>query len=306
MQFRYARHTNNLAQLIRFYTEIIGLEELGGFKDHHNYNGVFLGPKKAEWHLEFTSSPEIATHSFDEDDLLVFYLNTEAEVKSIVKNAGRNNLAKVSPKNPYWATNSHTFFDPDGYRVVISLRPPLLYSTDDLTKGFTAIGIPNWNDAVQFIRKLPYGRTSSRSDFSLVIKERKGTCSAKHALLKQLADLNVIAGVSLVLGMYKMTGKNTPGIGHELTLRGLDCIPEAHCYLKLNGYRFDFTNPNADIEKIENDILTELEITPEQVIDFKVNYHKDFLRNWIKETGLKIDFEELWEIRERCITNLTG
>ncbi|AOY44171.1 MULTISPECIES: hypothetical protein [Psychrobacter] len=43
MKFRYARHTNNLGTLIDFYQNIIGLEKLGGFKDHNGYDGVFLG-----------------------------------------------------------------------------------------------------------------------------------------------------------------------------------------------------------------------------------------------------------------------
>lgn len=33
MKFRYARHTSNLAALEKFYTEIIGLQKLGGFED---------------------------------------------------------------------------------------------------------------------------------------------------------------------------------------------------------------------------------------------------------------------------------
>ena len=41
MKFRYARHTNNLDTLIDFYQNVIGLEKLGGFKDHNGYDGVF-------------------------------------------------------------------------------------------------------------------------------------------------------------------------------------------------------------------------------------------------------------------------
>ena len=36
MNFRYARHTNNLEPLIEFYTEIVGLEKLGEFKNEQN------------------------------------------------------------------------------------------------------------------------------------------------------------------------------------------------------------------------------------------------------------------------------
>ena len=41
MTFRYARHTTDLKQIERFYTEIVGLEKLGGFEKHNNYDGLF-------------------------------------------------------------------------------------------------------------------------------------------------------------------------------------------------------------------------------------------------------------------------
>jgi len=64
---------------------------------------------------------------------------------------------------------------------------------------------------------LPYGRTANRTDLSLVISEQKGTCSSKHALLKEVADLNGIKGIDLIIGIYKMSEANTPGIGDELS-----------------------------------------------------------------------------------------
>ncbi|MFN4152491.1 MAG: VOC family protein, partial [Candidatus Sericytochromatia bacterium] len=75
MKFRIARHTNNLEPLINFYTNYLGLELLGRFKNHSSYDGIFLGKKDLDWHLEFTMSDEKANHIFDEDDLLVFYDN---------------------------------------------------------------------------------------------------------------------------------------------------------------------------------------------------------------------------------------
>ena len=86
MNFRYARHTNNLKTLVEFYTQIIGLEKLGEFKDHSNYNGVFLGIQKLNWHIEFTESNENANHKSDEDDLLVFYLESEDEFDQLKLN----------------------------------------------------------------------------------------------------------------------------------------------------------------------------------------------------------------------------
>jgi hypothetical protein len=37
---------------------------------------------------------------------------------------------------------------------------------------------------IEKVKNIPYGRNSNRTDFSLVISENKGTCSSKHAFLK--------------------------------------------------------------------------------------------------------------------------
>ena len=49
-------------------------------------------------------------------------------------------------------------------------------------------GIETLQQAFNYIAKLPYGRNSNRIDFSLVVKESKGTCSSKHAFLKSLIN----------------------------------------------------------------------------------------------------------------------
>lgn len=70
----------------------------------------------------------------------------------------------------------------------------------------------NWNELVDYVKLIPYGRNSNRSDFSLVIKENKGTCSSKHAFLKDYADKNSISNVNLYIGIFKMTEANTTKI----------------------------------------------------------------------------------------------
>jgi hypothetical protein len=180
-----------------------------------------------------------------------------------------------------------------------------LTSEDKLTAIIKNSGIKTWNELIEFVKRLPYGRNSNRFDFGLVISEKKGSCSSKHALLKKIADLNKIENVKLVLGIYKMNQHNTPNIGNVLMENSFDFIPEAHCYLKIENNRTDITTDNSDFEKIERDILNELEIEPEQVAEFKVEYHKQFLINWISENEINRNFNEVWEIREKCITNLT-
>lgn len=120
MIFRIARHTNNLEPLINFYTNYLGLELLGNFKNHNLYDGVFLGKKNLDWHLEFTISDEKANHIFDEDDLIVFYIDNKEEFEKIISKFKENNIQEVKPKNPYWEQNGKMYLDPDGYRIIIS------------------------------------------------------------------------------------------------------------------------------------------------------------------------------------------
>ncbi len=180
-----------------------------------------------------------------------------------------------------------------------------LNSEDKLTLLVKKNDINTWDQLTTFIANLPYGRNKNRTDFSLVLSEKRGSCSSKHALLKALADVNKVPNINLILGIYKMNQKNTPGIGNVLVENNLDFVPEAHCYLSIQEKRFDFTSSSSSITRIENDILSEIEITPNQVTKFKVDYHQKYLTNWLKETKLPYTFKEIWKIREQCIQNLS-
>jgi extradiol dioxygenase family protein len=120
MIFRIARHTNTIEKIRTFYTEVIGLEVLGSFNDHEGYDGIFLGKKDLDWHLEFTSSDTVAKQIWDEDDFLVFYPKSVEEYESILKNIERQKVHVHVPKNPYWIENGILLRDPDDYGVIVS------------------------------------------------------------------------------------------------------------------------------------------------------------------------------------------
>jgi extradiol dioxygenase family protein len=120
MIFRIARHTNTIDKISTFYTEVIGLEVLGSFNDHEGYDGIFLGKKDLDWHLEFTSSDSVAKQVWDEDDFLVFYPKSVEEYESIIKNIEIQKVDVHVPKNPYWIENGILLRDPDGYGVIVS------------------------------------------------------------------------------------------------------------------------------------------------------------------------------------------
>jgi catechol 2,3-dioxygenase-like lactoylglutathione lyase family enzyme len=120
MKIRIARHTNDLDKISNFYTKVLGLDILGNFINHDGYDGIFLGKKGYSWELEFTQSHTKAEHSFDEDDILVFYPTKLNELIELNNKFTNHNIKKVEAKNPYWQANGTMYLDPDGYRIVIS------------------------------------------------------------------------------------------------------------------------------------------------------------------------------------------
>ena len=166
------------------------------------------------------------------------------------------------------------------------------------------IGITTFDALLSYIKNLPYGRNSNRRDYSLVLKERKGTCSTKHALLAQIALENDFTDIKLCLGIYKMTAKNTPGVEKILNEYQLDYIPEAHCYLKFKNQIIDCTRNVLSDTSFEESIMLEEIISPEQIGTYKVNKHQAFIKDWLLDQNSPYSFGSLWKIREICIQNI--
>jgi len=121
MDFRLARHTNNLNSIIEFYTNVLDFDILGQFENHENYDGVFLGKQGLDWHLEFTTSSDKAEHTTDEDDALVFYPKTITDYEAILSNIEKFNIVKLQSKNLYWNRNGIMIKDSDGFYVIVSV-----------------------------------------------------------------------------------------------------------------------------------------------------------------------------------------
>lgn len=120
MEFRSARHTDNLKLIEEFYTHIIGLEVLFSFENHNNYSGVFIGKQGHSWHLEFTTSKNKAEHKFDMEDLLVFYPTSKEEYNKIIERIEANGINIIAAKNPFWNENGVMIKDPDDFGVIVS------------------------------------------------------------------------------------------------------------------------------------------------------------------------------------------
>jgi hypothetical protein len=120
MILRVARHTNNLKAIENFYVNILGFERLGGFQNHNNYDGIFIGKPDLDWHFEFTQSETEADHKFDEDDIIVLYPDSVRKYNILYSQIIDNGIEFITAINPYWNENGKMFLDPDGYRIVIS------------------------------------------------------------------------------------------------------------------------------------------------------------------------------------------
>jgi hypothetical protein len=137
-----------------------------------------------------------------------------------------------------------------------------------------------------------------------VLDEGRGTCTTKHALLADLAREQDIP-VQLVLAIYEMSDRNTPGVGRVLARHGLPAIPEAHCFLRYHGERLDITGVPAGAAPIDR-FLHEEPITVAQIGAYKIALHRRVLADWAARQPRGLTAEEAWRIREECIAALSA
>jgi catechol 2,3-dioxygenase-like lactoylglutathione lyase family enzyme len=117
---RVARATDDLAALVRFYRDGLGLDVIFEFQGHNGFDGVMLGRTGAAFHLEFTRKAGHKTgRAPTEENLLVFYLPDVEAWKAATTRMEAAGYAPVRSFNPYWDVRGKTYEDPDGYRVVL-------------------------------------------------------------------------------------------------------------------------------------------------------------------------------------------
>lgn len=191
--------------------------------------------------------------------------------------------------------------------MMLSKLPNKVFTPTSLASTqLYGLGCKDFHQACHYVWQLPYGRNTDRADWRLVLKEQKGTCSTKHALLKALAD-ELSLDIRLTVGIYKMSESNTPGVGAELKRHGLPYIPEAHCYLRTNSQHFDFTKKQHQIAQPIDEFLLELDIKTDEIGAHKVSIHQEFIKNHTSHCDAfsHVSFEDLWHIRESCITAIS-
>jgi hypothetical protein len=181
--------------------------------------------------------------------------------------------------------------------------PVELAPKGEISIAFICSGSRDYRAAAQFVSRLPYRRNSDVRDSLVVMREGCGTCSTKHALLSRLA-MEQGLGLTLVVGIYEMSGDNTPGIGRVLGEHRLKSLSEAHCYLRYRGRRVDVTWGNGRVRDLK--FLLEEDILPEQIGEHKAALHRQYMRRWMADSNAPgLDLDNLWRIREECIAALS-
>lgn len=120
MKLRLARHTSDIKRITSFYCDLLDMEIIGEFHDHDGYDGIFIGRRGADWHMEFTTSAMPAKHFADDDDLLVFYVDSDAERSHLFEKFYLGGFKTETPRNPYWKDHGRMYKDPDGYNIIIA------------------------------------------------------------------------------------------------------------------------------------------------------------------------------------------
>jgi hypothetical protein len=177
-----------------------------------------------------------------------------------------------------------------------------IYAQGIISKQFLEFGLNDFNSAAVYIQNLPYKRNFNKSNLLCVLEELGGTCSTKHALLKNLAIENNFSQIKLMLGIFRMNAINTSTIFQVLKNYHLKEMPEAHNYLRYQNQILDYTKSNASSADFIIDLVQEIEIDPDQSMDFKTKYHQEFLQKYLKENPqIPYSLAKFWEIREECI-----
>ena len=117
---RIARPTDRLDEVVRFYTDGLGLQILDRFEQHQGFSGVMIGIPGEYYHLEFTQQQgHLVGRAPTPENLIVFYIPDRQEWQCTIDRIQSIGYTPIKSYNPYWDENGITFEDPDGYRIVL-------------------------------------------------------------------------------------------------------------------------------------------------------------------------------------------
>jgi hypothetical protein len=166
------------------------------------------------------------------------------------------------------------------------------------------LGFISFDQLAEHVRLLTYERTVNSQDPAAVLREGRGTCSSKHRLLAAVAQDSGRFDVKLMIGIYEMSEDNTPGVGSVLSAASITSIPEAHCYLSVQGDRLDFTGLAPGTLSPFTALIAESVVSPPDLTETKSRLHRQALDAWARAHGTTAELA--WATREACIAALSA
>ncbi len=189
----------------------------------------------------------------------------------------------------------------------ISLLPDkILIEAGGISKAFLGLGIKTFIQACNYVHQMPYGYNSDRDDLMILFKEKKGTCTTKHAVIGTLA-LELDLPITKTIGIYAMTESIVTGADAILEKYSLPYLPMVHCFLAYEESRVDLTegNHNGKNRSIEDFLYTEKVIPHITEKDEYLLYRKALTDTILSRGELKgVDIKTILHAREEGLALL--
>lgn len=144
-----------------------------------------------------------------------------------------------------------------------------------MARTFMDMGMADFHHACRYVHELPYGYNADRDDPMILFKEKKGSCTTKHAVIATLAaELEIV--IDKNIGIYAMTESLVTGAQRILDRHRLPYLPMVHCFLVSEGHRVDLSqgNPNGKNGPIDDFLYTEKVIPNISAKDEYLRYRK--------------------------------
>jgi len=118
----------------------------------------------------------------------------------------------------------------------------------ELSIKFLDLGIKTFREACDYVHKIDYGYNTNYEDKMIFFKEKRGSCTTKHAVIAGLAqELNIPLYKHVCV--YKFTEEITTGVNEILKKYEIPYVPMVHCFLVYENYQFDLTEGNYNGKK---------------------------------------------------------
>jgi len=123
-----------------------------------------------------------------------------------------------------------------------------LIPVGELSKKFLDLGIKTLKDACNYVHNVDYGYNTNYEDKMILFKEKRGSCTSKHAVIAGLAqELNIPLYKHVCV--YKFTEEITTGVNEILNNYNIPYVPMTHCFLVYDKFKFDLTEGNYNGKK---------------------------------------------------------